>query len=73
MKKDGTRYLAQIQYPNGKTEWMVLHWGRPPAILGDNTKGQWLNGFMPPKIKEILKFYELEAVLAKVDNAAPIT
>ena len=68
MKKDGTKYLALIQFPNGKEEWMIIHWGKPPAFFDVHQKTQWVSGMIPPKIKQILKYYELSDVIEIMEN-----
>lgn len=68
MRKDGTKYLALIQYPTGKQEWMVIHWGKPPAFFDPTQKTGWISGMIPPKIKNIIKYYELSNVLNIVES-----
>lgn len=68
MKKDGTKYLALIQYPNDKEEWMVVHWGKPAGFFDPAQKSGWINGVIPPKIKNIIKYYELSDVLETMEN-----
>ena len=72
MRKDGTKYLALVEFPKGsidrEPEWMVLHWGRPPAFFDLHGRETWVNGFLPPKIKKILKYYELSNVINKMEN-----
>ncbi len=60
MKKDGTKYLALVQYENGNTDWHIIVWQRPAMLSGPEGKPRWCSSIgLGLKIDKIIKAREL--------------
>ena len=60
MLKDGTRYLCVIEYPTGRCDWEVIHWGAVSFLSSLSAKDTWVDSTgMAPRIKQIVEFKKL--------------
>jgi hypothetical protein len=69
MRKDGTMYLAKIQFQNNQVDWDIISWDEPVGLSCDSSNKKWVNraGFAL-KIKTVLEFYIFDEVLEKLRN-----
>ena len=64
MKKDGTRYLCDIEFENGDRDFLVLYWG-VPAQLSDiyGVSGWCASGGLKVKVKTIFNYRNCNSII----------
>jgi hypothetical protein len=60
MKKDGTEYLALVQFRNNTQEWCVVKWGEPCGLSDPSGANGWISGMFKLREPKFLEYYELQ-------------
>jgi hypothetical protein len=66
LKKDGTEYLALVEFANGKKEWVVMSWGEPCGLSNASGTPGWISGMFKLRNPEFLEVYPLQEILSKL-------
>ena len=63
MKKDGTRYLCEVEFENGDMDFVVLYWGTPVGFSGYYGEPGWYtSGGSRVKLKKIFCYRKCDSI-----------
>lgn len=63
MKKDGTRYLCDVEFENGDRDFLVLYWDKPAAPSDIHQVPGWcVSGGLKVKIKKIFCYRNCNSI-----------
>lgn len=69
LKKDGTKYLALVEFNNKEIDWMVVQWGTAAGLSDPFGVPGWISNQFKLRDPTFLECYELDKLvsLAKTD------
>ena len=68
MQKDGTAYLALVEYESGKTSWEIVRWGQGAMLPTTSATGWVTPSGLKVRISRIVKAVALDTAVACVED-----
>ena len=68
LKKDGTKYLALVEFNNKETDWMVVHWGTAVGLSDPSDTPGWISNLFKLRDPKFIKCYELDALVRSLED-----